>query len=486
MNAPGARRPVTIVVPVYDDMAGLEACVSSLLEHVDFSIDRVILSNDVGPQADDIEARLLELVGHHAGFTYHRNASNLGFVGNCNHVVFDVDTTDNDVLLLNSDTIVTAGFLDEMASVLALSGSHGIVTTRSNNATIASMPLAQRNTNVARSPERTLAVWTAVSPLLPRFTVAPVAMGFCYLVRREVIDAVGFFDEAFAPGYGEENDLCLRAAEAGWSSIIANHALVYHVGSTSFSGDRGPRLRFAHEKVLVERYPHYVAALQIFLQHDRDPLDAFADAVAPGDDLVRVAVTGPWSETQSDTLDLALALREHLGDAGVVTLVVPRRRLSAIRRSAEGLPVVPDTDRRRVWDVAVHADGSPDLSQLLTMNYLSPRWLVASAPARGARLTSRTRQQRSRVLAGLATSLTTASYPADASSADVADAVRAAAARPVDATALRLRWSTVLQTAVAAGLITYPRRASWRSRVSLALAARSPRTVDRLRAGLHR
>lgn len=486
MKHPGARRPVTIVVPVYDDLAGLEACVSSLLQHVDFSVDSVILSNDAGPQADVIEARLLDLIGQHQGFTYHRNISNLGFVGNCNHVVFDVDTTDNDVLLLNSDTIVTAGFLDEMAAVLALGDAHGIVTARSNNATIASMPLARRNPNVARSPERTFAVWDVVSPLLPRFTVAPVAMGFCYLVRREVIDTVGFFDEAFAPGYGEENDLCLRAAEAGWSSLIANHALVYHVGSTSFSGDRGPRLRFAHEKILVERYPHYVAALQIFLQHDRDPLDAFADAVVPGDDLVRVAVMGPWSKRTSGPLELALELREQLGNAGVVSLVVPRRRLAAVRRSADGLPVVPESDRRRVYDVVVHSGGSPSLSELLTMNYLSPRWLVASVPDRGALLASRTRQQRAHVLAGLATSLTTGTYPADAASTSVASAVRAAAADPVDAAALRLRWSTVLQTAVAAGIVTYPRRASWRSRVSLALAARSPRTVDRLRAGLNR
>jgi GT2 family glycosyltransferase len=485
VSAAGDRRSVTIVVPVYDDLPGLEACVASLIENVDFTRDHVVLSNDVGPQADVIEARLLELVGDHRGFTYHRNSTNLGFVGNCNHVVRSVDDTDNHVLLLNSDTITTAGFVDEMSAVLASSPTHGIVTARSNNATIASMPLARRNPNVGRTPERTRAVWDVVSPLLPRFTIAPVAMGFCYLVRREVIEAVGFFDEAFAPGYGEENDLCLRAAEAGWSSVIANHALVYHVGSTSFSGDRGPRLRFAHEKLLVERHPHYVAALQIFLQDDRDPVDAFADVIAPGDDLIRVAVTGRLGDEDA-TSRLAEGLRESLGEAAVVTVVVPGRRVAGRRRASTGLAVMPETDHRRVYDLCVHAGRSPELRELLVMNTLSPRWIVRSTPEAPARLAARTRGQRGRVLAELAASLSNSTYAADASESSLADLVRTVARRPVDPAGLRLRWTRVISTGVAAGRITYPRQATLRSRATLALAAWSPRTVDRLRSSLHR
>jgi GT2 family glycosyltransferase len=485
VNTAGERRSVTIVVPVYDDLPGVEACVVSLIANVDFDRDHVVLSNDVGPQVDVIEAKLLELVGGHPGFTYHRNSTNLGFVGNCNHVVRSVDDTDNDILLLNSDTITTEGFVDEMSAVLGASPTHGIVTARSNNATIASMPLARRNPNVGRTPERTRAVWDVVSPLLPRYTTSPVAMGFCYLVRREVIDAVGFFDEAFAPGYGEENDLCLRAAEAGWSSVIANHALVYHVGSTSFSGDRGPRLRFAHEKVLVERYPHYVAALQIFLQDDRDPVDAFADVIAPGDELVRIAVTGPLGEEDA-TGSLAMSLRERLGSAAVVTVVVPRGRASRRRLASMGLDVVPETDHRRVYDVCVHAGQSPDLRELMVMNTLSPRWIVRAAPEAPAGLAARTRGQHGRVMAELAASLANGTYPAGSSWDSVADSVGAVARRPVDPEALRRRWTRVISTGVAAGRVTYPRQATIRNRATLALAAWSPRTVDRLRSSLRR
>src|SRR5690606_36684009 len=51
----------------------------------------------------------------------------------------------------------------------------------------------------------------------------PLLNGFCLLIRRAVLDEVGFFDEErFAAGYGEENDYCLRARAAGWRLALAD------------------------------------------------------------------------------------------------------------------------------------------------------------------------------------------------------------------------------------------------------------------------
>jgi GT2 family glycosyltransferase len=198
MNVVDGRRPVTIVVPIYDDPEGVVACVESLIANVDLTRDKIILSNDVGPQADHIEALLLQLIGNHPSFSYNRNAENLGFVLNCNRAVLELDRSGNDVLLLNSDTVTTPGFVEELSAVLYSSPRHGVVTARSNNATIASLPDARRVANTRRPVVRSREVHAAVLPYLPRFTIAPVAMGFCFLVRRELIDAHGFFDETFS------------------------------------------------------------------------------------------------------------------------------------------------------------------------------------------------------------------------------------------------------------------------------------------------
>src|SRR3546814_11876110 len=45
----------------------------------------------------------------------------------------------------------------------------------------------------------------------------PTGNGFCLYIKRDLIDAIGLFDEAsFPEGYGEENDFCMRALAAGW------------------------------------------------------------------------------------------------------------------------------------------------------------------------------------------------------------------------------------------------------------------------------
>ena len=62
---------------------------------------------------------------------------------------------------------------------------------------------------------------------------------------------------AFGAGYGEENDLCLRAARAGWRNVLADNAFVVHTGGRSFAGAEG-RARRRNMALLLERHPHYV------------------------------------------------------------------------------------------------------------------------------------------------------------------------------------------------------------------------------------
>ena len=68
-----------------------------------------------------------------------------------------------------------------------------------------------------------------------RFPRVPFLNGFCLMLRRDVIGHVGYLDEkAFPRGYGEENDLCLRALDAGFHLAVADHCFVYHAKSKSF------------------------------------------------------------------------------------------------------------------------------------------------------------------------------------------------------------------------------------------------------------
>lgn len=59
------------------------------------------------------------------------------------------------------------------------------------------------------------------------------AKGACMLIRREVIEKVGLFDEDFV-SYFEESDFCWRVWLAGWRVLFYPHTKIYHkVGMTS-------------------------------------------------------------------------------------------------------------------------------------------------------------------------------------------------------------------------------------------------------------
>lgn len=263
---------ITIVIPVYGDWPSLKRCIESVVTHVDTKIHTVLLVNDCGPDAEMIEKNIKRLIQGKIGFKYYRNQKNLGFLQNCNNAVTSLDKTNNNILLLNSDTIVTEGFLDELMGVLSVSPRYGAVSPRSNNASITTVPLATA-AQKGIGKERSWKIYQKIRSHLPRFYEAPVAHGFCMLIRRSLIKKYGLFDEVFGKGYGEEVDFCQRIATHGHKSLIANHAYVFHEEAKSFSMEIKNKLLEQNNKIIWERYPNYRQSVRDYME-EKLPFEA--------------------------------------------------------------------------------------------------------------------------------------------------------------------------------------------------------------------
>ena len=72
-------------------------------------------------------------------------------------------------------------------------------------------------------------------------------VGFCLLIKREVIDAIGLLDEQFGIGCFEDDDYCLRAIAAGFRAVIAGDAFRASLWKPHISGQRR-RCRLAHAR----------------------------------------------------------------------------------------------------------------------------------------------------------------------------------------------------------------------------------------------
>ncbi len=70
-----------------------------------------------------------------------------------------------------------------------------------------------------------------------RIVDVPRLVGFCLLIRRDVIEAIGGFDERFGVGCFEDDDYTLRAIQAGYRAVIAADAFVHHFGGRTFVGN---------------------------------------------------------------------------------------------------------------------------------------------------------------------------------------------------------------------------------------------------------
>jgi GT2 family glycosyltransferase/glycosyltransferase involved in cell wall biosynthesis len=267
---PPNRLAVAVVIPVYRGLAETRRCLRTVLDHTDDLPCDIIVVDDCSPEPALTD--YLRTLAADGSITLLRNESNRGFVASVNRGM--VAAGDRDVVLLNSDTEVPAGWLTRLAGHAYAAPRIGTVTPFSNNATICSWPSVQGG---PLPPRRTTAEMDAAFHAANRGRQVdlPTAVGFCMYIRRDCLDAVGRFDEAtFGRGYGEENDFCLRATAAGWRHLLACDTFVFHAGEISF-GKESPERARAWD-LLTARYPTYAAAVARHVKADPAGASRFA------------------------------------------------------------------------------------------------------------------------------------------------------------------------------------------------------------------
>ena len=172
--------------------------------------------------------------GHNGGFGA---GNNVGF----RHALRGEEPAPDFLYILNSDAFPTEGAVHallehlEQAPEVGLAGSYIYGTDGEPHCTAFRFPsLWSEVEGSVRLGPVTRALGAHVVPMgIPERTreVDWVA-GASLMIRREVLDAVGFFDESFFL-YFEETDLCRRAANGGWKTAYVRESEVAHIGSAS-------------------------------------------------------------------------------------------------------------------------------------------------------------------------------------------------------------------------------------------------------------
>jgi GT2 family glycosyltransferase len=235
--AQGHRR-IDIVICVHNAIDVVKPCLESVRRARRSDHQRLIIIDDGSEQTT---ARYLaDFASGGSWVELHRCDDARGYTLAANQGL--AASTGELVILLNSDTIVTDGWAEKLADAVFSTPGAGIVGPMSNAASHQSIP-EHRGSNTqtainelphgvtAEDMNRYCEQWT-VAGLLPR---VPLIHGFCFGVTREVIERLGLFDHnKFPGGYGEENDYCFRAVDAGFSLVVATHTYIWHAKSESY------------------------------------------------------------------------------------------------------------------------------------------------------------------------------------------------------------------------------------------------------------
>ena len=281
MDLAFSRRPVSIVMPVYNGFECIGDCVNSILMHTDLSYHSLILIDDqsTDPKISEYLCRLGEK-GNGKHIKALANETNLGFVKTINR---GMQQTTDDVIILNSDTVVTKGWVEKLQRAAYSKPRVATATPLSNYVTINGVPEPFKFNPVPLDMDV-----DAFGAFLERISLryypeVPAGVGFCMYIKRAVLDDMGYFDDAkFEKGYAEETDFCMRALKKGHLHVIDDATYIYHVGGVSFESVKDPEVLKA-KNLMIERnletlrklHPEYLGLVEKALSENLAPVHKY-------------------------------------------------------------------------------------------------------------------------------------------------------------------------------------------------------------------
>lgn len=159
------------------------------------------------------------------------NSENLGFPKGCNQGI-NIATGEN-ILLLNNDTIVTQNWLNNLLVCLYSSKEIGAVGPVTNS--IAYYSTIPVNYTSIKKMHQFASKYNLSNP--EKWEERLKLIGFCLLIKREVLDIVGMLDERFTPGNFEDDDFSVRLRQAGYRLMLCKDTFIHHFGSVSWRED---------------------------------------------------------------------------------------------------------------------------------------------------------------------------------------------------------------------------------------------------------
>lgn len=236
-------KKITVIVPIYNALDDVKKLLKSLKKNFNFDLGDCILINDFSN--DKTTTYLKNFIKANNAFKLVNNPKNLGFIKTSN---YGIKLSESEItVLLNSDTIIPSCFLEKIIKCFKSDKKIGLASPISSNSNAYYIP-KRKSYSVQKMNDIINQKHT------PLYSKIPEAEGFCFCIRKEVIEKQGFLDEIYNKGYHEEVDYSYKALTKGWKIALIDSLYVYHKAEASFGKNLCNKYKNENDKVFYSRW----------------------------------------------------------------------------------------------------------------------------------------------------------------------------------------------------------------------------------------
>ncbi len=230
-----------VIIPVYKSPEWVKLCVYALFKNTSDSVlNKVYLVNDCDDKyTTNCLNNLKEKYGSKVELL--QNKQNLGFIKTTNRGL--KESKADYALLLNTDCLVSKNAIEKMINNIKDDPSIGLICPISSNAANLTFDMFK---GFNYSMMNNLFEKKFKGMMFDACTV----VGNCLLITRDCLNKVGYLDEAYGMGYGEETDYQFKAMAKGFKAKVCIDTYVFHKSEVSFGTSKEKQERLNKNREL--------------------------------------------------------------------------------------------------------------------------------------------------------------------------------------------------------------------------------------------
>lgn len=210
---------VSIIIPVYNQFAYTYNCLSAIKRHAGCISYEIIVADDC---STDFTAELEKIT---AGIKIIHNKENYQFLVNCNRAC--KKAKGKYLVFLNNDTQVQKFWLKSLVELMEMQENIGLAGSKlvyPNGLVQEAGGIVWKDANVLQYGNGRQAGEGELNFLRETDYIS----GASIIIRKELWDEIGGFDERFAPAYYEDVDLAFQVREKGFKVVYQPESEVVH------------------------------------------------------------------------------------------------------------------------------------------------------------------------------------------------------------------------------------------------------------------